>query len=109
MESWAWLLIWVGLALFATIYLGYIGWDLVGKATRAAKSLESGARQIEALVAALEKPAEISKFEGNLLDDPGPLAAEHARNLKKREAKRQERQRRLINKLIDYDESEFKP
>lgn len=109
METWVWWLIWVGLALFALIYLGYIGWDLLAKATRAAKSFEAGAKQVEALVQALEKPADIAKFEGNLLDDPGPLATEHARNLRKREAKRQERQRRLINKLIDYDESEFKP
>lgn len=109
MPGWAWWLIWVGLALASAGYLGYLGLNLLAKASRAAKALELGAKKVEAFTQALETKAELTRFEGNLMDDPAPLVAEHARNLKKREAKRQERQRRLIAKLIDYDESEFKP
>jgi biopolymer transport protein ExbB/TolQ len=110
-ELWAWWLIWGGLVSFALIYLGYIGYDLFGKAMRAVKALEPLAKQIETLASTQQKSVTLAEFEGNLLDEPGPLVAEHARNLRKREAKRQARQRRLIDELIDYqvDESEFKP
>ncbi|MFM6977931.1 MAG: hypothetical protein ACKOWR_04380 [Micrococcales bacterium] len=76
-----------------------------------AKALEASAKLAEPLLEALEKTAILPEFSGNLLDDPAPLLAERRRNLRKREVQRQERQRRLINKLIDYqaDESEFKP
>lgn len=109
MEAWAWWLIWGGLALASLIYFGYLGLELFNKSARAMKELEVSAKLLEPLMAELENPAQLPVFEGNLLDDPSPLIAEHTRNLKKREAKRQGRQRRLINKLIDYDESEFKP
>jgi hypothetical protein len=110
-ELWVWWLIWVGLVSFALIYLGYIGYDLFGKAVRAVKALEPLGKQIETLASTQQKSATLAEFEGNLLDEPGPLVVEHARNLRKREAKRQARQRRLIDELIDYqvDESEFKP
>ena len=109
MSSWAWWLIWGGLGLFSILYLGYIGFDLFGKATRAAKAIETAATQVEPLLKAFEQRADLPASQGNLLDDPAPLHAELDRNLKKRAAKRQDRQRRLINKLIDYNESEFKP
>lgn len=109
MASWIWWVIWPGLVLGALTYFGYLGYDLFGKSMRVLKELEGTGKLAEGLIAASQNKAELPEFEGNLLDDPGLLAADHARNLKKREAKRLERQRRLINKLIDYDESEFKP
>lgn len=109
METWTWWSIWVGLSIFGAVYLGYLGWDLLNKASRALKEFELGAKRAQPLLEALQASGRLSDFEANLLDDPAPLAAEHQRNLRKRLLKRQDRQRRLINKLIDYDESEFKP
>ena len=111
MAGWFWGLIWMILVLGALGYFAYLGFELLGKAKRliaaSSKLVDQATRLFEA-VSAL--PAE-QTFESNLLDDPGPIQAEYLRNLKKREAKRTERQRRLINKLIEYqaDESEFKP
>lgn len=111
MPSWAWWLIWGGLGFFSMLYLGYLGYNLFGKASRALSALEPTAKRLEILAQAASQPPKIDAFEGNLLDEVGPLQTAHSRNLKKREARRVDRQRRLINKLIDYqaDESEFKP
>jgi hypothetical protein len=111
MPVWSWWVIWSTLIIGSIGYLGYLGYELVQKAGRVAKALDGTAGQIQKLASALEKTTQLPKFEGNLFDNPADLAGQHARNLKKREAKRQAEQRRLINKLIDYrsDESEFLP
>lgn len=109
MPGWIWWIIWAILVVGGAIYLGLIAADLVAKAKRAAKALEKPIKQIEALTERLATSVSLQEFEGNLQDDPGPLAAEYARNLKKRETRRLAEQRRLISKLVDYkaDESEF--
>ena len=111
MPVWSLWVIWSVLIIGSIGYLGYLGYELIQKAGRAAKAIDGTAEQIKKLVRALENSTQLPKFEGNLFDNPAELAGEHARNLKKREAKRQAEQRRLINKLIDYrsDESEFLP
>jgi argininosuccinate lyase len=100
---------WLVLSIGSLGYFGYLGYELIQKASRVAKALETPAEQIQNLVTALETTPDLPRFEGNLFDNPAELAAAHARNLKKRELKRQAEQRRLINKLNDYrpDESEF--
>ena len=109
MSDWIWWIVWVGLSASAIGFFAFLAFDLFSKAGRALKELEKTVELAAPLLAALESKPEIKPFAGNLLDDPAPLAADYARNLKKREAKRAERQRRLINKLIDFNESEFKP
>lgn len=111
MGSWVWVLIWLILSIGALGYFAYLGFELLSKAKRlvlaGTKLVDQASRLVETAAALPSKQT----FESNLLDDPGPIQAEYLRNLKKREAKRTERQRRLINKLIEYqaDESEFKP
>ena len=109
MSTWAWWIIWGGLTILSLGFFAFLAFDLISKAGRALKAVEHSAKLAEPLLKALETKVEIQPLVGNLLDDPAPLVAEYARNLKKREAKRAERQRRLINKLIDFNESEFKP
>jgi hypothetical protein len=111
MPSWSWWVIWSVLIAGSIGYLGYLSYELVQKAGRAAKALEAPAEQFLIFANALEITQDLPNFEGNLLDNHAELAAEHSRNLKKREAKSQAEQRRLINKLIEYrpDESEFQP
>ena len=109
MADWIWWVIWVGLAISALGYFAYLAFDLSSKAGRALKELEKTLELAKPLLGAFESKPELEPFGGNLLDDPAPLAADYARFLKKREAMRVERQRRLINRLIDFNESEFKP
>jgi hypothetical protein len=109
MSNWIWWIVWAGLSLAAIGFFAYLAFDLFSKAGRVLKELEKTFELAAPLLTALESKPEIKPFAGNLLDDPAPLAADYARYLKKREAKRAERQRRLINKLIDFNESEFKP
>jgi NADPH:quinone reductase-like Zn-dependent oxidoreductase len=111
MPAWSWWVIWSILIIGGAAYLGLIIFDLAAKAKRAIPVIEKSTKQIEELSESLSKSVVLAEFQGNLLDEPGPLAAEYARNQKKRESKRLSEQRRLINKLIDYkaDESEFRP
>lgn len=109
MAGWVWWLIWSGLVVATITFFGYVAYELIGKTSRLAVALEETQVLAHGLVEASQKAPALTSFEGNLLDDPAPLSAQHQRNLKKRELKRQARQRRLINRLIDYDESEFKP
>jgi hypothetical protein len=111
MPNWIWWLIWPLLIVGSLGYLGFIGFELLQKANRAAKAFTPTVERLQSLSVALEKPPEIKPSEGNLFDDASVLAASHASNLKKRKAKRDAEQRRLINKLISYrpDESEFLP
>lgn len=111
MAGWIWALIWVILVVGALGFFAYLGFDLLAKAKRLLSAGSELTQQATGLANALSATPTQQAFESNLLDEPGPLQAEHRRNLKKRESKRQERQRRLINKLIEYraDESEFKP
>ncbi|MEY4320247.1 MAG: hypothetical protein RLZZ471_188 [Actinomycetota bacterium] len=109
MASWVWWIIWAILGLFSLGYLAYRIYELLAKSGRALQEVEKTAKLFEPLVAALDQKPTPAEFEGNLLDDPAPLVADYVRGLKRREAKRAERQRRLINKLIDFNESEFKP
>ncbi len=111
MPQWIWWVIWPVLIFGSAGYLAFIGFELAQKGGRAVKAFEATNAQLQNLITELEKEPKVEAFEGNLLDDPSTLARAHASNLKKREARREAEQRRLINKLVEYrpDESEFRP
>jgi hypothetical protein len=109
MPVWFWWVLWSVLGIAALGFFAYLALDLSAKASRALKQIENTVSLTSPLVAALSEKPKIQAAPDNLLDDPAPLIAKHARNLKKRESMRADRQRRLINKLIDFNESEFKP
>ncbi len=109
MPAWFWWVLWSVLGIAALGFFAYLALDLSAKASRTLKHIEKTVSLTSPLLAALAEKPTIQAAPDNLLDDPAPLVAEHARNLKKRESKRADRQRRLINKLIDFNESEFKP
>jgi hypothetical protein len=109
MPAWFWWVLWSVLGIAALGFFAYLALDLSAKASRTLKHIEKTVSLTSPLLAALAEKPTIQAAPDNLLDDPAPLVAEHARNLKKRESMRADRQRRLINKLIDFNESEFKP
>lgn len=109
MPFWAWAIIWVVLVLGSVGYFGWLGWRLFTKAQAAAKAAEPIIAKLEALQQASSTPVSYVPSGDNLLDDPTEHIANQLRLSKARRVKAEARQRRLINKLIDFDvtESEF--
>lgn len=110
MASWGWLLIWVGLSISALAYFAFIGLGLVRSAKGLFRQLEPTFANLAALAEATQAEVKYEPNPDNLLDDPGPHVANWAKLRRARTDKAAKRQRRLVNKLIDFDfeESEFK-
>ena len=110
MPFWAWVIIWVVLVLGSLGYFGWLGWRLFVKAKSAAKAAEPVIAKLEALQQASSAQVTWVPNGDNLLDDPTEHIANQLRLSKARRVKAEARQRRLINKLIDFDvtESEFR-
>ena len=109
MPFWAWLVIWLVLVLGALGYLSWLGWRLFTKSQAAVQAAGPLVAKLEALQQASSAPVAYVPNADNLLDDPKEHIAHHLRLSKARRVKAEARQRRLINKLIDFDvtESEF--
>ena len=110
MPAVAWILIWVGLTLAGLAYLGWLAYRLLAKTKAAVAAAEPVLGQLEDLSRVANHKFEYKPNADNLLDDPVPHIQEQLRLRKARNDKAVERQRRLRNKLIDFDvnESEFK-
>lgn len=110
MPFWAWAVIWAILVLGALGYFAWLGWRLFTKAKAAVKTAQPLMAKLEAFQQASSAPVAYVPNGDNLLDDPKEHIANQIRLSKARRVKAEARQRRLINKLIDFDvtESEFR-
>lgn len=110
MPPFIWGLIWVGLTLAGLVYLGWLTYRVLVKAKSALVAAEPVIAKLEELSRAAKAAPDYQPNPDNLLDDPVPHIQEQLRLRKRRNDKAAERQRRLRNKLIDFDvnESEFK-
>lgn len=110
MPAFAWALIWVGLTLVGLAYLGWLAYRLLVKAKAALAAAEPVIAKLEEFSRVASLKPDYKANPDNLLDAPVPHIQEQLRLRKVRNDKAAERQRRLRNKLIDFDvnESEFK-
>ena len=99
--------VWIVLPIAAIGYLAIILWDLFNKTKRAAVPALELAEKLSDFSKATTIQPSIEKSDGNLFDDPGALEAERRVYLRKRLAKQQATQRRLITRLTKNQESEF--
>ena len=109
MPAWGWALVWVCLSIAAIGYFVWIATGLFRSAKGVFRQLEPTLAKLEALSEALNATVEYQPGTDNLLDDPGPHIAHYARLRKAKTDEAAKRQRRLINKLIDFkpEESEI--
>lgn len=110
MPLWFWIALWVLLVLGALSYLAWLALRLFRKANAALEAAQPILDQLTDFAKATSERPHYSANPDNLLDDPVPLIQARTQYSKARTAKAAERQRRLINKLFDFDfnESEFK-
>ena len=109
MPAWGWALVWVGLSLAALGYFAWIASGLVRSAKGVFKQLEPTIEKLNTLSEALQAKTDYRPNPDNLLDDPAEHVANYAKLRKAKTDKAAKRQRRLINKLIDFkpEESEI--
>ncbi|MBP6042924.1 MAG: hypothetical protein KA500_00205 [Rhodoluna sp.] len=109
MPPWAWVLIWVGLSIASLAYFAWIAAGLMRQTKRLLRQLEPTIAQLVTLSEAMQPQADYQPSPNNLLDDPAEHVANYAKLRKAKADKAAKRQRRLINKLIDFkpEESEI--
>lgn len=109
MPAWGWALVWVGLSIAAIGYFAWIAAGMVRGAKRLFRQLEPTIAQLVTLSKAMQPKNDYQPSPDNLLDDPAQHTANYAKLRKAKADKAAKRQRRLINKLIDFkpEESEI--
>lgn len=109
MPGWGWALVWIGLSIAAIGYFAWIAAGLFRSAKGVFRQLEPTLAKLNALSEAVNAKVDYQPSPDNLLDDPGPHITNYARLRKTKTDEAAKRQRRLINKLIDFkpEESEI--
>ena len=103
-------MMWVGLTIAALTFLGVLIYRLAKKGLGVLKAAQPAIDQLVILSKALAPIASYPKPNDNLLDDVNVHLVERAKLKKKRELAAEQRQRRLIERIRDFDtqESELK-
>ncbi len=105
MGFWAWFAIWCTLAIAALGVLGLIGYELFGKVEGNLHQIGRLQSKIAPLIAALEDKEPASRPTESLLD-PATAISQRKSLVRARESKAQDRQRRLIARLKDFNPQE---
>jgi hypothetical protein len=98
--------IWISLGVGSAVYLGYLGYRLFKKAKSAYEVSKPLIAKATALADAVNTKATYERPNDNLLDDVNVHLIERAKLVKSRELAAERRQRRLIDKLKNTQESE---
>lgn len=99
-------LMWGLLILAATAYLGFLGFRLFQKGKAAFETSKPTLAAVQILVTAIGEKQVYERPADNLLDDVNIHLIERAKLVKSRELAAERRQRRLIDKLNNPQESE---
>ena len=103
---WFWFWVWAGLGVSALVVLAFIGKSLYNRLLSAAHQGERIMEKVASLTSALEQKPTLEKPRANLNDEP-QLAVARLNALKKvKNKKKQDRQRRLIASLRNFDPNE---
>jgi hypothetical protein len=106
MDGAALAIIWISLGVGSAAYLGYLGFRLFKKAKSAYEVSKPLIAKATALADAVNTKATYERPNDNLLDDVNVHLIERAKLVKSRELAAERRQRRLIDKLNNTQESE---
>ena len=107
MGFWFWFFIWIAIALLALVVYGFILAGLVAKA----KKLQAPATRLQSLAAALQakmnQAVEIEELTPALEQTAEQVFSRQKARSKGNRKRKEERERRLVNRLkdIDFDES----
>lgn len=106
MNCLAQLLMWVALAIGSLAYLGFLLFRLAKKGMDVLEVAKPLLTQVGNLSEALSAKSSYEKPDDNLLDDLNTHRIERANLMKRRARKAEQRQRRLIENLKDFDSQE---
>jgi hypothetical protein len=106
MGFWPWFWIWVALALVALVFFAAIGYNLFLRGAAVLRQASKLAPIAEKLQAALDAQPDVAKPSANLHDDPKLHVQARKQLLRSKAKKREERQRRLIKHLNQFDPTE---
>jgi uncharacterized SAM-binding protein YcdF (DUF218 family) len=103
-------IIWALLILGSLVYLGYVFYSLFIKSKAAYEASKPMIESAAQLVSAINEKPNYGRSSDNLFDDVNVHLVERAKLKKKRELAAEQRQRRLIARIRDFDtqESELK-
>lgn len=109
MPTWFWITLWVVLSVAAIAYFAWILLTLAAKSRGLLRAAEPLLGKLQSFQETISQPVAYQPNPDNLQDDPMEHIALQNRLKKARLARQAAKQRRLINKLIDFDfeESEF--
>jgi hypothetical protein len=102
--------VWAILILGSLVYLGYVFYSLFLKSKAAYEASKPMIASAAQLVSAINEKPNYERPSDNLFDDVNIHLVERAKLKKKRELATEQRQRRLIARIRDFDtqESELK-
>ncbi len=103
-------IVWVTLLVGSLVYLGYVFYSLFLKSKTTYEASKPLISTGTCLVSAITEKPSYERPSDNLFDDVNVHLAERAKLKKKRELAAEQRQRRLIARIRDFDtqESELK-
>jgi hypothetical protein len=103
-------IVWVTLLVGSLVYLGYVFYSLFLKSKATYEASKPLISTVTRLVSAINEKPSYERPSDNLFDDVNVHLAERAKLKKKRELAAEQRQRRLIARIRDFDtqESELK-
>lgn len=106
MDSTVTALVWAILILGSLIYLGYVLYSLAVKSKAAYEASKPIISSVPLLVAAVNEKPTYERPSDNLFDDVNVHLIERAKLKRKRELAAEQRQRRLIQRIRDFDNRE---
>lgn len=109
MAPWAWFLIWSALIVGAIATFAYIGLSIRDRAAALRPELDLLAQNAQVLAGLLDAKSDYVRPMPDTGQDPAIAVDRRRKLVRAREAKRQARERRLIEHLkhIEIDESRF--
>ncbi|WP_296631966.1 hypothetical protein [Rhodoluna sp.] len=106
MGFWALFWIWVGVGIFSLVVFALVGYSLFQSGKAVARQAAKLLPTLEKLQRAIDEPAQIEAPGSNMNDDPQIHIQARKRLLRNKAKKREDRQRRLIKRLNQFDPTE---
>lgn len=106
MDFWTVFWIWFALVVSALVVLALIGYSLFQKGASVFRQASKLSPILEKLHEAIDQPPNIASPESNLNDDPKVHVRARQQLLRAKAKKREDRQRRLIKQLKEFDPKE---
>ena len=106
MDSTMTAIVWAILILSSIVFLGYVFYSLAIKSKAAYEASKPIISSVTQLVSAVNEKPNYERPSGNLFDDVNVHLIKRAKLKSKRELAAEQRQRRLIQRIRDFDNRE---